>query len=153
MSIGPVISIPQNKYIMDTLNTFVPHTENWKEETFFWITNKCIPSPENKAQPICRNYWFQSRKFFFFQLTGFIVFGLHITKWKLFSHIQLFETPWTIQSMEFSRPETGTGSLSLLQGIFPTQGWNPGLPHWRWILYQEDLNSFCVLLPFFKQEL
>ena len=28
------------------------------------------------------------------------------------------------------------GSLSLLQGIFPTQGWNPGLPHCRWILYQ-----------------
>ena len=31
---------------------------------------------------------------------------------------------------------TGVGSLSLLQGIFPTQGSNPGLPHGRWILYQ-----------------
>ena len=28
------------------------------------------------------------------------------------------------------------GSLSLLQGIFSTQGLNPGLPHWGWILYQ-----------------
>ena len=28
------------------------------------------------------------------------------------------------------------GSLSLLQGIFPTQGSNPGLPHCRWILCQ-----------------
>ena len=28
------------------------------------------------------------------------------------------------------------GSLSLLQGIFPTQGSNPGLPHCRGILYQ-----------------
>ena len=28
------------------------------------------------------------------------------------------------------------GSLSLLQGIVPTQGSNPGLPHCRWILYQ-----------------
>ena len=27
-------------------------------------------------------------------------------------------------------------SLSLLQGIFPTHGWNPGLPHCRQILYQ-----------------
>ena len=84
--------------------------------------------------------------------------------------------PWTIQSMEFSRPEywsgqpfpssgdlpnpgieprspalqadslpaepqgkpknTGVGSLSLLQGIFPTQEWNQGLLHCRWILYQ-----------------
>ena len=26
---------------------------------------------------------------------------------------------------------TGVGSLFLLQGIFPTQGSNPGLPHWR----------------------
>ena len=31
---------------------------------------------------------------------------------------------------------TGVGSLSLLQGVFPTQGSNPGLPHCRWILYQ-----------------
>jgi len=45
-------------------------------------------------------------------------------------------TPWTIQSMELSRPEYWVGSLSLLQGIFPTQGWNPGLLHCRLILYQ-----------------
>ena len=31
---------------------------------------------------------------------------------------------------------TGVGSCSLLRGIFPTQGLNPGLPHFRWILYQ-----------------
>ena len=30
----------------------------------------------------------------------------------------------------------GVGSLSLLQGIFPTQGSNPGLPHCSRILYQ-----------------
>ena len=31
---------------------------------------------------------------------------------------------------------TGVGSLSLLQQIFPTQGWNPGLPYCKWVLYQ-----------------
>ena len=31
---------------------------------------------------------------------------------------------------------TGVGSLSLLQGIFSTQGSNPGLPRCRQILYQ-----------------
>ena len=31
---------------------------------------------------------------------------------------------------------TGVGSLSLLQGVFPTQGSNPGLPHCWQILYQ-----------------
>ena len=30
---------------------------------------------------------------------------------------------------------TGLGSLSLLQGIFPTQGSDPALLHCRWILY------------------
>ena len=30
----------------------------------------------------------------------------------------------------------GVGSLFFLQGIFQTQGSNPGLPHCRWILYQ-----------------
>ena len=32
--------------------------------------------------------------------------------------------------------DTGVGSLSLLQGLFPTQESNPGLPHCRQILYQ-----------------
>jgi len=32
--------------------------------------------------------------------------------------------------------ETGEGSCSFLQEIFPTQGSNPGLPHCRQILYQ-----------------
>ena len=31
---------------------------------------------------------------------------------------------------------TGVGNLSLLQGIFPTQGSNPGLLHCKQILYQ-----------------
>ena len=30
----------------------------------------------------------------------------------------------------------GLGSLSLLPGIFPTQGLDPGLPQWRQIIYQ-----------------
>ena len=38
--------------------------------------------------------------------------------------------------MKFSGQKTRVGSLSRLQGIFPTQGSNPGLPHCRWILYQ-----------------
>ena len=31
---------------------------------------------------------------------------------------------------------TGVGCHALLQGTFPTQGSNPGLPHCRWILYR-----------------
>ena len=48
---------------------------------------------------------------------------------------------------------TGVGRLSLLQGIFPTQGLNPGLPPCRWILYQLSHKGSprileCVVYPF-----
>ena len=36
-----------------------------------------------------------------------------------------------IQSMEFSRPEYWSGLSFPSQGIFPTQGLNPGFPHCR----------------------
>ena len=43
---------------------------------------------------------------------------------------------------------TGVGSHSLLQGIIPTQGSNPGLLHCKWILYhlshQSRLFFFCL---------
>ena len=55
-------------------------------------------------------------------------------KWKSLSHVWLFVTPWTIQNS--LGQNTGVGSLSLLQSIFPTQGLNPGLLHCRWIRYQ-----------------
>ena len=47
-------------------------------------------------------------------------------KWKLLSRVRLFVTPWTIQNSPGQN--TGVASLSLLQGIFPTQGLNPGSP-------------------------
>ena len=61
-----------------------------------------------------------------------------LLKWNesLLSRVWLFVTQWTIQSMEFCRPEYRSYPLSLLQGIFPTKGSNPGLLHCRWILYQ-----------------
>ena len=36
----------------------------------------------------------------------------------------------------FSGKSTGVGCHFLLKGIFPTHGSNPGLPHWKKILYQ-----------------
>ena len=44
---------------------------------------------------------------------------------------------------------TGVGSLFLLQGIFPTQRLNPGLPHCRQILYQgKPKNTGVGTCPF-----
>ena len=55
---------------------------------------------------------------------------------------------------------TGMGSFSLLQGIVPTQGSNPGLLHCRWILYQlshkgrprSPNQPFCITCDSIGQE-
>jgi len=59
---------------------------------------------------------------------------------KQLSRVRLFATPWTAAyqaspSMGFSRQEYWVGCHFLLQGIFPTQGSNPGLSHCRQTLY------------------
>ena len=52
-----------------------------------------------------------------------------VTSYSLWPH-GLY-SPWNSPGQN-----TWVGSLSLLQGIFPTQVLNPGLPHYRQILYQ-----------------
>ena len=60
-----------------------------------------------------------------------------LLQWKSLSCVWLFVTPWTMYSPWNSPGQnTRVGSLSLLQGIFSTQGLNPGLPHCKQILYQ-----------------
>ena len=62
--------------------------------------------------------------------------------WKSFSRAWLFATPWTAVRQAPLCPwgspgkNTGVGSLSLLQKLFPTQESNWGLLHCRQILYQ-----------------
>ena len=56
------------------------------------------------------------------------------------SCVCFFDTPWTIARqapLPWNSPgkNTGVDCHSLLQGIFPTQGLNLGLPHGRHILY------------------
>ena len=58
------------------------------------------------------------------------------------------EKKWKSPYSPWNSPgqNTGVGSLSLLQGIFPTQGSNPGLPHCRQILYPvEPQGSLRIL--------
>ena len=50
---------------------------------------------------------------------------------------------------------TGVGSRTLFQGLFPIQGTNPGLPPCRWILYQLSHKGSPRILewiayPFFR---
>ena len=45
---------------------------------------------------------------------------------------------------------TGVGSRSLLQGIFPMQGSNPGLSHCRWTLYCLSHQEFMANKKLFR---
>ena len=47
---------------------------------------------------------------------------------------RLFATLWTV-ARQAPGKNTGVGCYALLQGLFPTQGSNPGLLHCRTILY------------------
>ena len=57
-------------------------------------------------------------------------FGYFLSESESCSVMSNSSIPWNS-----SGQNTGVGRLSLLQGIFPTQGLNPGLPHSRQILY------------------
>ena len=58
---------------------------------------------------------------------------------KSLSHVRLSATSWTAAHQappwDFPGQSTGAGCHFLLQGIFPSQGSNPGLPHYRQTLY------------------
>ena len=62
-------------------------------------------------------------------------------KVKSLSRVRLFATPWIVACSKLLHPwdfqgeSTGMGCYFLLQGIFPTQGLNPGLSHCRQKLY------------------
>ena len=55
---------------------------------------------------------------------------LNLKKWK-WSRVRLFATPWAVCPWDFPGNSPGVDCHFLLQGIFPTQGLNPGLPHCR----------------------
>ena len=63
-----------------------------------------------------------------------------MVKVKSLGRVRLFETAWTVAGRllcpwDFPGNSTGVDCPSFLQGIFPNQGLNPGLPHYRQILY------------------
>ena len=87
---------------------------------------------------------------------------------QLLSHVQLFGTPWTaacqapLSMGNLQARILELGCYALLQGIFPSQGSNPGLPLCRQILYlpseppgkpmlvsavQQSESTICMHLP------
>ena len=67
-------------------------------------------------------------------------FNLHKRKVKVksLSRVRLFATPGTVAHqapLSMGILQIRVGCHALLQGIFPTQGSNPGLLHCRWIFF------------------
>ena len=67
----------------------------------------------------------------------------------LVTQLCLLETPWTVAHQvllpyNFLGKNDGVGSHSLSQGIFLTQGLNPGLLHYKQILYHLSHWGMCT---------
>ena len=72
-------------------------------------------------------------------------------KVKPLSRVRLFATPWAIvarllRTWDFPGKSTGVGCHFLLQGIFPAQGLNLGLPHCEQTPYHLSHQESLVLM-------
>ena len=87
--------------------------------------------------------------FYFSHFSRYVIGGSVLS---CFSRVCLFATPWTVAlqaplgrrrdpSWDSPGKNTGVGSLSLFQGIFPTQELNWGLLHCRRTLYQPSYQG------------
>ena len=103
-------------------------------------------------------------KIFFFFLQKKSAFKTNVFSYLMFAMLCLVSQscPTLCDPMDCSLPgfsvhggslgkNTGVGCHALLQGIFPTQGSNPGLLHCRWILYcLSHLGSLTLCLIKYK---
>ena len=72
---------------------------------------------------------------------------LEVTSLSCYVETDSFATPWTVALQDLLSPwdfpgrNTGVGCHSLLQGIFPTPGSNPGVLHWSASSLLQDLQG------------
>ena len=93
------------------------HTNKWKDIPHSWIGRINIVKMTIPRKAMCRFNTVPIK-----------------TQWVFFTELE--QTFFKICMEIAPGQNTGLGSLSLLQRIFPTQELNPGLLHCRWILYQ-----------------
>ena len=115
-----------------------------------WFQRK--PTDSNYFMLLAGKFHFERLRTFWLELLKKTLFNGMDGLWKcIYSTLHSLESwPWKVKvkvaqscptlcdPMAWKSPgqNTGVGSCSLLQGILPTQGLNPGLSHCRWILYQ-----------------
>ena len=96
--------------------------ENWDHSVIFAAPQYCI----------LNSGWLWALLHFFYGILAHS--SRYNEKWKSLHHVRLFVTPWKSPWNSPTR-NTGVDSCFFLQGIFPIQGSNPGILHWRQILY------------------
>ena len=105
---SPTSVLNSSKFSPFENNTFM--TPTWINFPSFWLLSWNKLPEVSMSQQV----WWLSRYYARLFSTMIIPIptgfgGVWKWKWKLLSHVQLFATPWTIQSMEFSRPEYWSG--------------------------------------------
>ena len=98
-----------------------PHSASWRSESSSPWLSPAFPK-------LCDRLWNMSLEHTLLSIT--------MWKWKLLSCVQLFGTPRTIQSMEFSRPEYWREYSILSPGDLPDPGTESGSPALQEDFYQ-----------------
>ena len=87
-----------------------------------------LPQEEDRQTLVIH---FQTMAFLLLRVLCMVQPGLHEKwkwRWKLLSRVRLFATAWTMQSMEFSRPEYWSGWNLPSPGDLPNLGIEPRSP-------------------------
>ena len=110
---SPKHPLPTNIHLFTSVILLPPLESPWERLFFYsWLS------------PLCLSHCMQS---------------VNTERMRSESHSIVSDSLWShglYNPWGSSGQNTGVGSLSLLQGIFPTRGSNPGLPHCLQILYQ-----------------
>ena len=98
--------------------------QDFSSPTRYWSHVHCRPPPNHRvgpssscflslwywwSKPVCKMLKFKDKHQNCFSGIGNCLTPLFRSKWKSLSFVLLFATPWTVQSIKFSRPEYRSG--------------------------------------------
>ena len=133
------------------LSIEVMRSLRWLSNSDFRVGNRTISNWSECITGSKGKYYFRKPLLLFYvSFIHMMTLILTVRLWKLLSCVWLFATQRIVAcqsplSMEFSSKNAGVSSLSLFQGIFPTQELNPGLLHCERVLYQLSYQRSPIL--------
>ena len=123
------------------LRRLLIHSRGWS--AVWWRRPRVNMSPQSRNIGVLRKQLLLSR-------THRMAVSRKV-KWKSLSRVRLLAAPWTVACQaplwNFPGQNAGVGSCSLIQGIFPTQGLNPGPLHCRLIVQHLSHQGSLIASP------